>query len=191
MAGLTLLPVVLLSSPLIVVGPMAARALIALAVALPPLMCLAAPWIAIFNHRAGAIGPGAAHGRLLAEQVEREWKQTTNRPLRLVGGDLDLAYVTAFYLPEKPSVALVAEPHLSPWADLARIEREGIAMTCYARDDLVGGETCVHKPVIDAMQALAARDPRTRRVVVELARTHLGMTGKPTRYIIMTIPPRP
>jgi 4-amino-4-deoxy-L-arabinose transferase-like glycosyltransferase len=191
MASLSLLPVVLLSSPLIVVGPMATRAMVALAVILPVLMCLAAPWIAIFNHRAGVIGPGAAHGRLLAEQLEQDWKQTTSRPLRLVGGDLDLAYVTAFYVDEKPSVALVAEPHLSPWVDQARIDQEGIAMACYARDDLQGGETCVHKPVIEAMQALASRGPPGRRVVVELARSYLGMAGKPTRYIIMTIPPRP
>ena len=172
-------------------SPMAVRAMVALAAVLPLLMCLAAPWIALVNHRTGAINAGSAHGRLLAERLEQEWRQATDRPLRLVGGDLDLAYVTAFYLPEKPSVFLIAEPHLTPWADLARVDREGIVMTCYARDDLQGGETCVHKPVIDAMQALAARDPRTRRVVVELGRSYLGMAGKPVRYIIMTIPPRP
>ena len=64
-------------------------------------------------------------------------------------------------------------------------------MTCHARDNLVGGETCVHKPVIDAMETLASRGPPGRRVVVELTRNHFGMTGKTARYIIMTIPPRP
>ena len=64
-------------------------------------------------------------------------------------------------------------------------------MTCYARDNLQNGETCVHKPVIDAMERIAARGPPGTARVVELKRDYLGMVGKPTRYIIMTIPPRP
>ena len=190
MAGLTLLPVILLSSPLVSVGQLAVRRIVALAVVLPLSMIIAAPGIAIVVHRAGAVSSSAAHGHLLAAELEKEWQHTTDRPLRLVGGDLDLTYVTAFYLSAQPSTFLVGEPHLSPWVDLERVDREGIVMTCYARDNLQNGETCVHKPVIDAMERIVAHGPPGRRVVVELKRSYLGMAGKPTRYIIMTVPPR-
>ena len=190
MAGLTLFPVVLLSSPLVSVGQPAVRRIVALAVVLPLSMIIAAPGIAIVVHRLGAVSASAAHGHLLAAELEKEWKRTTNRPLRLVGGDLDLTYVTAFYLSAQPSTFLVAEPHLSPWVDLERVDREGIVMTCYARDNLQNGETCVHKPVIDAMDKIAARGPPGRRVVVELKRNYFSIVGKPTRYIVMTVPPR-
>ena len=124
MAGLTLLPVVMLSSSLIAISQSAARRIVALAVILPLVMVIAAPGIAIVTHRSGAVSATAAHGRLLAEQLEREWQLTTQRPLRIIGGDLDLAYVAAFYLAGRPSVFLVAEPQLSPWVDLARVDRK-------------------------------------------------------------------
>ena len=87
-------------------------------------------WFAIVGHRTGAITPTSAHGRLLAQRLEREWRRTTDAPLRLVGGDLDLANVVAFYLPDQPSTFPFSEPQLAPWANDERISRQGIAIVC-------------------------------------------------------------
>jgi len=190
MSAWTLLPVVLLSSPLVVIGRSAVLAIVAFAVLLPPLMTAAAPAIVIAVHRAG-VTPTAAHARLLAERMLHEWRQTTDRPLLLVGGDLDLAYVTAFYLPTRPSAFPLAEPQLAPWVDATRIARQGIVLVCHSRYDLQGGRTCVHKPVIEAIEAIAGRAPAGRRVDVEIVRTYLGVAGEPARYLISTVPPRP
>ena len=192
MSAWTLLPVVLLSSPLVSISRSAVRTIVAIAVVLPPLMIAAAPVIAVGVHRAG-LSPAAAHARLLAERMAEEWRRTTERPLLLVGGDLDLAFVTAFYLPERPSAFPVGftEPPFAPWVDAERIARQGISLACYSRDDLQGGRTCVHLPVALAIEAMVAQAPAGRRVEVEITRSYLGTGGGPTRYLIFTVPPRP
>src|SRR5205085_12472834 len=112
--------------------------------------------IAIAVHR-GGLSPVASHGQLLAERIGQEWRATTPRPLRLVGGDLELAYVTAFYLSDQPlglpltlpyrlltsprfssdptADLPLADPNLAPWIDAARVKREGIALVCHAWTD--------------------------------------------------------
>ncbi len=152
---------------------------------IPPLMAVAAPGIAIANHRAGAITPTAAHGRLLAQKVEQEWRRTSDQPLRLVGGDLDLANTVAFYLPDRPSTFPVSEPQLAPWATDERIARDGIAIVCHAT-----GPLCTHRLVEVPTEAIEARGPPGHRVSVEIARTFFGMAGPPAHYVIVTVPPR-
>jgi hypothetical protein len=186
MSGLTLLPVVLLSSPLIAIGRSAVRAIVMCAVLLPVLMVAAAPGVAVVTHRAGAVTSSTAHGQLLADRIEQEWRKATDKPLRLIGGDLDLAYVTSFYLPSEPSAFPVSEPQLAPWADAARVAREGIALVCHS-----DGRDCLHRLVAGPVDALIAQGPTGRREVVEIARDFLGLPGKPARYLIIIIPPRP
>src|SRR5204862_4210183 len=123
----TLLPGVLLASPLITVGRQALVAVVAFAVLLPPLMTAAAPAIAVAVHRAG-VPPPAAHGQLLAERMLQEWRQVTDRPLLLVGGELDLSYSAAFYLPDRPVAYPTDLWWLAPWVDAARIARDGISL---------------------------------------------------------------
>lgn len=189
MSGLTLLPIVLLSSPLLNVNRTAVRGMVFAAVAFPLLILLISPLIAA-SMRWYGLSATAAHGQLLAAQIEREWKRSTAAPLRLIGGDLDLTYVTAFYLPSHPSTYLAGEPELSPWVDATRLDREGVVLVCHARDNLGEGETCVHKPVIEAITALAAGRHGIRTVVVELARRWFGLIGKSARYIVVTVPPQ-
>jgi 4-amino-4-deoxy-L-arabinose transferase-like glycosyltransferase len=189
MPGLTLLPIVLLSSPLLNIDRTAVRGIVLVAAAFPILMVLVAPSLAMLMHWHG-LSPTAAHGKLLAAQIEQEWKRATGAPLRLVGGDLDLAYLTAFYLPSHPSTYLAAEPELSPWVDDARLDRDGIVLICHARDNLGEGETCVHKPVIDAITAIAAPRRGIRTIVVESTRRLFGVAGKSARYIVVTVPPQ-
>ena len=103
MAGLTLFPVVLLSSPLMSVGQLAVRTIVALA-AILPLSMISLHHGSRSSSTAPARSAPAPHTDACSRSAfEKEWKQTTNRPLRLVGGDLDLTYVTAFYLSAKPS----------------------------------------------------------------------------------------
>jgi hypothetical protein len=186
MPAWTLLPVVLLSSPLVMISSSTTRQVVAFAVLLPLLMMLVAPAIAISIHRSGGVTPAAGHARLLAEQVAQEWRLTTNRPLLLVGGDLDLAYATAFYLSDRPSAFPVSEPENAPSVDRARIARQGIALICYMdREEPV----CLHEAVKFAINDLIAHGPSGRRVQVEISRSHFGIAGLPEQYIIFTVPP--
>ncbi|MDQ2954006.1 MAG: glycosyltransferase family 39 protein, partial [Pseudomonadota bacterium] len=179
MSAWTLLPVVLLSSPRIEVTRRALAQLLAIAIALPLAMTAAAPVIAYAIHKAGVFY-SQAHARLLAPEIARVWRETTDRPLLLVGGDGGLAYGAAFYLPQQPSVFSGLSQKESPWVDDARIAREGIVAICRARDP-----SCIR-----AMNALAARSPAGRRSEIEVARNFLGMPGAPERYLIVTMPPR-
>lgn len=179
MSAWTLLPVVLLSSPQVALNRQAVVAIVAFAVVLPPLMVAAAPMVATAVHRAG-VTPAAAHARLLAERVTHEWRQTIREPLRLVGGDQALAYGVAFYLPDRPSTFPDFDRRSAPWADDTRVEREGVAIVCFAES-----AQCV-----TGAAARASAVPASRRIEVEVSRSYVGAPGGPGRYVIVTIPPR-
>jgi 4-amino-4-deoxy-L-arabinose transferase-like glycosyltransferase len=179
MSAWTLLPVALLSSPRIEVTKRALAQLLAIAIALPLVMTAAAPAIAYAIHKAGVFY-SQAHARLLAPEIARVWRETTDRPLLLVGGDSNLAYGAAFYLREKPSVFAALSPKESPWVDDARVAREGIAAICRVQD-----QSCIR-----AMNALAARAPAGRRSEIDVSRNFLGMSGRPERYLIVAMPPQ-
>jgi hypothetical protein len=179
MGAMTLLPVVLLSSPLVALSRRAATLLLALAVAFPILMVLAAPVIAIVIHREG-VSNNATHYRLVAAAVDKAWRETTDAPLRLVGSQTNLVNGTVFYLPSRPSTLDIMGPQATPWADEARVAREGVALVCPALD----------QPCVRMLEARAARAPAAKRSEVELSRTHLGVADAPTRYVIGIVPPQ-
>jgi 4-amino-4-deoxy-L-arabinose transferase-like glycosyltransferase len=133
MTDFVLLPVVLLSSPLLVISRRALIAIVGLAVALPLVALALSPVIAVAIHLRG-VDPVPAHAKLLAAHVEQEWRRNSDRPLRIVGGDFGLANATAFYLPEQPSVYPVLETETAPWVTPARIAREGAVMVCELPD---------------------------------------------------------
>src|SRR5260370_26174533 len=81
MCAMTLLAVVLLSSPLVRVSRRATLWLLGLAIVFPLLMALASPVIAIVIHREG-VPNYATHYRLLAAAVDRAWRETTHKPMR-------------------------------------------------------------------------------------------------------------
>ena len=178
MPALTLLPVVVLSSPQLNMTREALARLVMLAVAFPAVMLAAAPAVALAIHRTG-LEHHAAHYRLLAQAVEQAWRATSAAPLKLVGSDTNLVNGVVFYLSSEPSTDDIVGPRETPWVDAARLAREGIAMFC-AADEL----SCVN-----AAAALAARGPKGRRVEIEIARSYLGLAGAPQRYVIETIPP--
>jgi len=181
MPALSLLPVVLLSSPLIDMPREQVVRLLGVAVAFPLLMLVAAPAIALMIHRQGP-PHHAAHYRLLAREIERVWRDTSERQLRLLGSDTNLVNGVVFYLSDRPSTYDVMDPRQTPWAGPDRIAREGLAMVCPA-----GDRACVAKA--DAL--VPQGSPAARRIEVEISRRYLGIAGEPQRYLIETIPPRP
>jgi hypothetical protein len=177
MPALSLLPVVLLSSPLVTIPRPALVRLLALALALPLVALALSPIIAMVIHRNG-VPNHASQYRLVAAAIERAWRDTTDRPLRLVGSYTNLVNGVAFYLADRPSTYDVVGPYQTPWTDDARIAREGIALVCPLDEaECIGG-----------VDALAARHRPGRRTEVEITRRFLGMPDAATRYRIITVP---
>jgi hypothetical protein len=176
--SMTLAPIVLLSSAQVTITRTDMRRVLALAIAAPLIMAALSPAIAIVIHRRG-VPNFATQYRLVAQAVETAWRQTTDRPLRLIGSYDDLLYGTLFYFPQEPSTLEIMNPRVTPWTDEVRVAREGIALFCPL--EVTG---CV-----EAMNALAARSRPGKRVEVELSRTYFGTADTPVRYAIVTIPP--
>src|SRR4051812_11966998 len=102
MSAVTLLPVVLLSSPLLTVPRRALVWLLVAATVFPLLMVLAAPFVAVWIHYNG-LPNYAAHYRLLAQAVDRIWHANVNAPLRYLGSYTNIINGVSFYLPDRPS----------------------------------------------------------------------------------------
>jgi hypothetical protein len=188
LSGLVLLPLVLLSSPLIVLGQRAVTWIVALAVALPVLMLVLSPAIAFAIHVTN-VAPNAANGKLLAERIEQEWQRATDRRLRIVGGDYDLANMAAFYMPQQPDALPLTEPETAPWITPERIAREGIALACDAGPATERYVGCRNTPT-PLLYKLADSNPKSRRINVVIARSYFGVPGKAERYFIIIVPPR-
>jgi hypothetical protein len=176
-AGMTLLPVVLLSSPLIAISRRAAIGILAVAMALPVLAICVAPIVALTTQLNGVANYGA-HYRLVAQAAEKVWHETTDRELRLVGSYNNLLYGTVFYFSARPSAYEIVSPEVTPWADEARIQRDGILFYCPEAEAL-------------CMNAFVARAAKSagRRSEVTISRRFLGLAGAPVRYAIMAVPP--
>jgi 4-amino-4-deoxy-L-arabinose transferase-like glycosyltransferase len=175
----TLLPVVLMSSPQIIVPRIAVVRLLAVAIAMPVVCTLAAPGIATVIHLNG-LPNHAAHYRLLAAAVERAWHDRIEQPLRLVGGIDTVINGVVFYATDRPSTYEIVGPQTTPWADEARIARDGMALVCPMNEARCLG------PV----EAFAARHATSGRVEVDISRTYLGVPDRPERYLIIIVAPR-
>jgi 4-amino-4-deoxy-L-arabinose transferase-like glycosyltransferase len=173
LSAFTLLPVVLLSSPLIGVERAALVRVVAFAVLLPLVALAIAPVIAWSTHRGGTT---AAHASLLAPRVAAEWRQVTDKPLRFVGGSADLAYGVAFYLPDAPSAYPDFSRQLAPWIDPAQVARDGIVFVCLASDQ-------------GCLTAARQQGQAARQVEVEIVRNYFDIPGRPERYVILIILP--
>ena len=176
MSAMTLLPVMLLSSPLVTVPRRAAVYLLAAAIVFPVLMVLAAPFIAVWIHREG-VPNYATHYRLLAAAVDRTWHGNVKAPLRYLGSYTNIVNGVSFYLPDKPSTLDIVGPSSTPWADEARVARAGIALVCPEAEQI-----CMH--------FLNMRAGSLPRHAVTLSRQHWGVGDKPVRYVIVVVPPK-
>src|SRR5262249_12396797 len=159
-ASMTLLPVVLLSSPGIAIPRFVAIRILGIAASFPVLALVAAPVVAVITHLNGVPNYGTQYS-LVAEAAGKVWHETTDRPLRLVGSYDNVLNGTVFYFPDRPSTFEIVKPTLTPWTNEARIAREGILLYCPAVEHLC----------MDALNRRAAATPQARRVEVEISRT--------------------
>jgi hypothetical protein len=176
--GMTLLPVVLLSSPRIAISRTAAIRVLAVAVAFPLLALAAAPVVAVVTHIKGVSNYGNQYS-LIADAAGRFWRETTGRSVRLIGSYDNVMNGSVFYFPDRPSTLDLLTPAVTPWADDARIARDGVLLFCP-----VAETRCM-----DAMNRRAAAAPAVRRTEVDISRTFLGIAGPVTRYAIVAILP--
>jgi 4-amino-4-deoxy-L-arabinose transferase-like glycosyltransferase len=176
MSAMTLLPLLLLSSPLVTVPRRAAVWLLAAAIVFPVLMVAASPFIAIWIHREG-VPNYATHYRLLAQAVDKAWRDETNRPLRYLGSYTNIVNGVSFYLPGRVSTLDIVGPASTPWSDEAGVARAGIALVCPETEAI-----CMH--------FLNLRAGKTTRHAVTLSRRHWGVGDKPVRYLIVIVPPQ-
>jgi hypothetical protein len=175
---MTLLPVVLLSSPLLTIPRAAAVRLLALAVVFPFVMVGVSPVIALVIHRGGVENYESDY-RLVAREIERAWHAHIDKPLRIVGSTLVVNGV-AFYLVSQPSAFDLGSPAQTPWVDDQLIWRDGMAMVCPASLD-----TCVR-----LMNGYAAYYHATDTEHVVVARRYFGKEDTPVEYEIAIIPPQ-
>jgi 4-amino-4-deoxy-L-arabinose transferase-like glycosyltransferase len=174
-----MLPAALLSSPRARTTRRAAAGVLAVAVAFPLVALSLSPFVAGVIHRDG-VANHAGHYRLIAGAVDRAWRQATGAPLRLFGSNTSVVNGAGFYLPGEPLRIDIAGPHNTPWADAARIAREGIALAC----------AVVDADCMEALEARAAQMTPAMRSEVTLSRSHNGVPGAPMRYVIAILPPR-
>ena len=186
MPALGLLPVVLLMSPMIVAPRRAVVQTAAIAMAVAVGAPISAPLYAWWQ--LAGISHHANYPRLLAAELAAEWKRTTSRPLKFVGGPFELANPVSFYLPEHPLTYYLLElrvryehytSYLSPWADRASLERDGVAVGCPSSD-----HDCLRY-----MNSFLALVPHTQPREVVLRRRWLGLEGPPARFTIAVAPP--
>ena len=171
-----MLPAAVFSLRAIAITRNAAAGLLAVAIAVPVAAVLASPVIAYVIHIQG-LPNSATHHRLIAAAVDAAWKDRTAAPLKLFGSDTNIVNSAGFYLPGQPLRIDILGRRDTPWADDARIERDGMAIVC--------PET--QSGCMDQLNALAAALPRH---AVTLVRSYWGVPGVPERYVIVVLPPR-
>src|SRR5262245_61637534 len=101
MSAWTLLPAILLSSPLVAISRRDVQRILALTIMFPVIMVAVAPAIAFSVHRADPL-PGMTQASVVAGPVERLWRQTSDRPLRVFAGFDEFTDGVAFYMRDHP-----------------------------------------------------------------------------------------
>jgi hypothetical protein len=174
---MTLLPVLLLSSPLVTIPRRAAVGLLALAIVFPLIMLIAAPIIAVADRN--AVSNYASDYKLLAAEVATAWRAHSDKPLRIVGSMDDIVNGIAFYLPERPATFDLYSPAHTPWVDEESIRRDGIALIC-------------PYDVVPCGKMFAGYVAHYHQIAIErvtIAPRFLGMPGTATEYQIAIVPP--
>ncbi len=118
----------------------------------------------------------ATHYRLLAQAVDKAWRDETNRPLRYLGSYTNIVNGVSFYLPDRVSTLDIVGPASTPWSDEASVARAGIALVCPEAEAI-----CMH--------FLNMRAGGAPRHAVTLSRKHWGVGDTPVRYVIAVLPP--
>lgn len=178
MSTMTLLPVVLLSSPLVAIPRAAAVSILAAAIAYPLVMVAISPAVAVVVHRHGVDNYQDQY-RLIAQALESAWRNQTDKPLRIVGSIASVTNGATFYLASRPMTFDFYSPAQTPWVDQERIRRYGMAMIC---PEIIG--PCMH--MLETYSAHYHGDAIER---VTLERRYWRTPGRPVQYAIAIIPP--
>jgi hypothetical protein len=174
-----LLPVVLMSSPLVVVGRIAAVRIVGFAVSVSILALLVSPIVAAAKLVSG-VENDASYVTAAVAALEREWNSQTDRPLEILAGPFGLASSAAFTLKDKPSTFADFSPYLSPWVGADALMHKGLAVICPRRD----------AGCMNSLEHLTKQRPAARQVDIELTPRWLGFSGKPDSFVIAILPPR-
>jgi len=174
MPAWTLLPVLLLSSPAVTLATADTRRVLIATVAVPMVMLLAAPGIALMVQRAGP-RPAAAHAQLLAIEIERAWHEATQQPLRYVDGDAEIVYDVAAAAVDRPR----ALPKM-PQPSAVELKRSGLAIVCFADD----AACCA------AATSRASSVSGGSSFEIGIVRDYFRLPGKVRRYSIAILPPQ-
>jgi hypothetical protein len=178
---MTLLPVVLLSSPQLAVTRLALDRMILLAMVFPLAMLMLSPPIALYILKSGSAG-SQAHYRMLAADIEKHWNATIGKPLRFVGGDPQLAYGVSPYLPDQPLPYVY--DRVRSTIERSEVDKHGIVLLC------VETHAADCREDLKSFEADGRVNADTQIWTVSLARRFGGFTGPPKGYYIVSIPPR-
>ncbi len=170
MPAWTLLPVLLLSSPRVTWREIDTRRVLLMAIALPLVMLIASPFLAIKAQRDGP-PPASSQAALLAHQIDYAWRAKTPLPLRFVGGDEEIAYDVAAYSADRPR----ALPGMTP--DATELRHSGEVLVCFAENARCKNE--------------ASKLPGAEVIESTIVRNFWRFPGKPQSYTIVLVPPRP
>ncbi|MEJ2623651.1 MAG: glycosyltransferase family 39 protein [Pseudolabrys sp.] len=173
MSAFALLLMLLLSPEAAKVSPVHTGRILVAATVFPLVMLIAAPFIAVAGQRKGP-PPASALAARLAARVEHDWHALTPKPLRYVGGPEDLAYGVAAYAADRPR----SLPNL-PQPSAATLKRDGAVFVCFAAD--MGCRQNAGRQ--------AARLGASHLTTFTLARTYLGVEGRPQNYAVRLVPP--
>jgi hypothetical protein len=176
--AMTLVPAILLSSPLVAISRRAAVALMALAVVFPFLMLTVSPLVAFSAHLSGVPNYGSDY-QLVAQDVERIWRAHTDKPLRIIGSTT-LVNGFVFYFADQPATFNIDVPKETPWVGDDRIRREGMAIVC-PEDEAF----CMR-----ALKGYASQYQVSADEHVSISRRYFFMDTPPVRYEITIILPQ-
>jgi hypothetical protein len=174
MSAWMLLPVLLLSSLQVTWREIDTRRVVLMAAALPVVLLLVSPIIAILTRPAGA-PPVNAQARLLATEVERVWHEATPQRLGFVGGDGDIVLGVVAFAADKPRAML---PDL-PAPDADELKRGGMVLLCFT-----GDAGCLRAA------ALKAGAAPSRTIQTDITQTIWDKVMPARRYTMIVVPPR-
>jgi hypothetical protein len=174
--GYTLLPLVLLSSPLIEVTKEALSRAIGAAAAVTFALLLCSPTIALVTH--GTAKPhGADYAWMLTHDIQGRWRATTERPITTVfscGPDREVAAAVGWKL-GVPTRMLYGRPGISARADL--LSHGGI---------IVGAAT---DPECQEQLAISRLRERSYLMLQTYRPRLFGIAGRSYSYFAMIVPP--
>lgn len=171
--GYALLPLVLLGSPRLAVGPAALHIVLSASALLSLGALVLSPGVSLWLHLQTT--PRASdNASLLATEVADRWQASVGKPLPLISGDPDLAMAVAYEL-RLPSVVLLEDNAPA----IEAVLRSGAAVVCEAKD-----QDCVARA-----SRIAASRAGSQSFCGNYQRALFGIPGRAVGYSAFLVPP--